>query len=368
MIFFLIALPSLLVVLVMKFMYQHSITTKEFFLHIGVSITGVLVCMALSYGAAYVGMGDSEIINGKVTGKEIHKEYCTSGSSCTEYYWKERCTYSTDSKGKRTKSCYSYKVFYFPYELFYNVSTTVGDYTIDREDRQGLRIPERFTRIVMGEIASTTHYYTNYLLANKDSIFYKFSEDPVLNTPADMKKIPDYPEIVDYYNVKRIINASSTYLDIRPSQKFLDETLSTLGKQKQVNIVAVLYDAADTKFVKRTLIKWTGGKKNDVLMFYGIDKDGVVQYFTSTSYAEGMNNTELHSTMRMNTVSKKFNVTLLQSNVQEISSKFNRLPAKEFEYLALNISPSQGAIWIAVLLSFVCSLIFGIYLHKEEVI
>lgn len=364
--FLIIAFPSLLVVLVMKLLFQTTISTKEFFIHIGVTIVSVLICIALTYAAMYSTMMDSEILNGHVQSKGIHKEYCGSGSSCTEYHWKEKCHYSTDSKGKRTKHCTSYKVYHYPWELFYNVKTTVGDYTIDRVDPQGVDTPPRFTQIKEGEIASDTHYYTNYLLANKDSLFYKWNDDPNINKPNEMKKIPDYPEIEDYYNVQRVINSTSFNVPVLQTQQLLDTTLNTLGAEKQVNVLVILYNYEDNYFVQRTLMKWQGGKKNDVLMFFGIDKDLKVKYFSSTSYAEGMNNAEMHSTLRMDNVDQKFSTAVVAKDLDTVRLMFSRLPAKEFEYLKLNMSPSLGAMIISSLLCLILSIICGYILHRED--
>lgn len=360
--FLIVGLPSLMVVMIMKLMFKTTISTKEFFIHIGVVLSSVVLCIVASYGFQYASMGDVQIINGQVTGKEIHKEYCSEWSSCTEYHYKQRC--HVDSKGK--KQCESYKVFHYPYEFFYNVQSTVGDYTIHRIDDQGTKVPPRFAMVKNGDIASTESMYMNYIFANKDSIFNKYSEDSVLNDPTKMKDIPDYPEIVDYYNMNRVFNSSGFSVPILPVQDYLEQTLNTMGARKQVNILVVLYNYEDTKFVQRTLLKWRGGKKNDVLLFYGIDKNLTVRYFSSTSYAEGMGNAELHSTLRMDNLDKPFSTELVKANVGVIDKKFTRLPAKEFEYLKLNISPSLSAMVISSLLCLVCSIIFGVYLHKEE--
>lgn len=365
--FLIIALPSLLVVMIMKLAFSHTISTKEFFIHIGIVLLGVLLCIASTYGVLYSTMADTEILNGRVQSKGIHKESCGSGSSCTEYHWREKCHYSKDSNGKRVKHCTSYKVYHYPYEFFYNVNTTIGGYTIDRVDDQGVKTPPRFDMIKIGDIASTTHYYTNYILGNKDSLFYKWGDDTVLNNEAQMKKIPDYPNIVDYYNVNRVINSSGFSVPIVPAQEVLDTTLSTLGAEKQVNVLVILYNHEDTNFVKRTLIKWSGGKKNDVLMFFGIDKDATVRYFSSTSYAEGMNNAELHSTLRMNNLDKKFNADLVSQDLDVVRLKFSRLPAKEFEYLKLNMTPSLSALIISSILCMLMSIALGYFLHREEV-
>ena len=76
-----VALPGLIAVLVMKYLYHNDITHKEFFIHFLVAIASGLLCLALSYAVLYSDMIDHEILNGEVTDKVRHVEICTEYSS-----------------------------------------------------------------------------------------------------------------------------------------------------------------------------------------------------------------------------------------------------------------------------------------------
>jgi hypothetical protein len=122
----------------------------------------------------------------------------------------------------------------------------------------------------------------------------------------------------------------------------------------------------DKEFEKATLAKWRGGKKNDVLMFFGLDEEGTVRYYSSTSFAKGMNNEFLHSTLRMDAMTEKMSLDLVKKTVYDVQQHFNRLPNQEFEYLKYKLEPS---IWVVIICSILTALIsigIGIYMRKVD--
>lgn len=361
--FFIIAIPSFFICIVMKLLFKHDINTKEFALHIIAVIISAAVMMGITYASLYISMTDTEILNGKVLSKSRDVETCTQYSSCKHYTIHEKCNYYRDSNGKRQKSCTSYKVFDYPYEVDWNVKTTVSSHTIDRVNRQGTIMPERWGSIKIGDPASSDHMYINYLLGNKDSLFYQETYEKDFSDEYK-KTIPEYPKIYDYYKVDHVINL--TNINSIGYNDYINYILRDMGAEKQVNIIMIMYPFSDKEFEKAILSKWRGGKKNDVIMFYGLDNDGVVRYFSSTSFAKGMNNEILHSTLRMDTMSEKMSIDLVKKTMYDVQQKFKRLPNKEFEYLKYKLEPS---IWIVILCSIISagiSIGIGIYMRKNE--
>ncbi|AXC39143.1 UNVERIFIED_ORG: hypothetical protein [Escherichia phage CMSTMSU] len=80
-------------------MYDKHISTKELLIHIGCCIVGAALVLGISYAINYSQLYDVEILNGQVTSKYNHKEFCTQSSSCKHYTWHEKCRTRYDSKG-----------------------------------------------------------------------------------------------------------------------------------------------------------------------------------------------------------------------------------------------------------------------------
>lgn len=363
--FALLFIPSLLVVIFMKYRYSKDITGKELLIHMGICIVGALVALAVTYAVLYSKLSDVEIINGEVTGKYSHIEYCNSqSSSCKHYTWHERCTYSApDSKGNRTRSCESYKVFDYLYEVDWYVVSTVGEFEIDRVNRQGTREPERYSIAKKGDPASSENLYINYLFADEYSLF---ATEPFDESYSDeyKSKIPDYPSVYDYYKVSHVVN--TTNINVDGYDTFIANTLRTMGEKKQVNIVVVLYDYKDTDFVEATLRKWRGGKKNDVIMFFGVDSDATIKQFSSTSFAKGMKNEALHSKMRMDALNEKMTLDMVKIQVDNTNTLFNRLENKEFEYMKYKMEPKKEIIILISIILLVISIFVGLYMRDND--
>lgn len=362
--FVIVAFPALLTVLVMKYMFNKEISTKEFFIHLGGGILAAGICLGITYAALYSSMYDTEVWNGEVTGKVREVETCTEYSSCKHYITKQKCSYYTNSEGKRKKRCKDYKVFDYPYEVDWYVKTNVGErFEIERVNRQGTKEPQRYTTTQIGDPASATHTYLNYLLGSEDSLFYerKLKEE----TNADLVKIlPQYPRPYDYYKINHFVDL--TPIGSAGYNTYLSEVLKKLGPSKQLNIVMVQYDYALVDFPDAAIANWRGGKKNDVIMFFGIDKDGRVKHFQSTSFGKGMKNELLHAKLRMEMISATMSLDVVKQAVQITADNFNRLPNEDFKYLVYKLQPTTGAMLIAAFFSLLMSIGIGVYLRRVE--
>ena len=359
--FVIVALPTLLTVLVMKYMFNHEINTKEFFIHLGGGLLAAGLCLGITYGVLYSSMYDTEVWNGQVTGKSREVEICSGEmSSCKHYTLHTKC--HTNSKGKQ--SCKTYRVYDYPYEVDWFVKTNVGKtFEIERVNRQGTKEPPRYSQVQIGDFAAAKHNYINYLLGSEDSLFYakmlKEDTDPNL-----VKVLPDYPQTFDYYKINHFVNLTPL---VTPGYNgYLSEVLKTLGPTKQLNIVMVQYDYALTAFPDAAIAKWRGGKKNDVIMFFGVDKDGTVKHFQSTSFAKGMKNELLHATLRMEMIGATMSLDTVKKAVEVTEKNFNRLPNEEFKYLVYKLQPTTGAMLIAAFFSLLMSIGIGVYLRRVD--
>lgn len=363
-----LVIPAVLVMLFFKFKYDKDITLMEMGIHLLAILLVSAMVLGITYAVLYSKLGDTEILNGSVTSKYKHTEWCTEYSSCKHYVLRESCSYSysTDSKGKttRTKHCVTYKVFDYRYEVDWIVKSTVGSFEIERVNRQGTVMPERFNVIQIGDPASSTNSYMNYLFADEHSLFAekKFEES---YDEEYQKKIPKYPVIYDYYKVDHVVN--STNHNISGYNEYLAEVLKVAGKEKQLNIVIVLYDAYDMQYTDALLSKWRGGKKNDVIMMFGLDDEGKVAKFSSTSFAQGMKNESLHANLRIKALNEVMNLDLVQKMTQLTVSQFNRLPNEEFKYMKYKIEPKKEVVIGGAIVLLCLSIGLGFFMRDNEI-
>lgn len=361
--FVILFIPAFIVMIVMKIRYDHHITLKELGIHLIAIIIGACVILGVNYYFLYSDLQDVEVLNGQVTGKYKHTEICSQSSSCKNYHYREKCKTTYDSKGKSHRSCTSYKVFDYPTEYDWYVTTSVGEVNIERVNARGDIMPDRYSIATVGEPASVPHQYTNYLWADKHSLFAP--EDFDKKYPDDYRKgIPTYPMVYDYYRTNHIVNltkvSSTGYND------YVSNVLRTAGKDKQLNITVVIYNSSDPEFVDATMTKWRGGKKNDVVMFFGVDDAGNVNKFFSTSFAGGMKNEMLHATMRIDALGEKMSLDLLQKQVHTTVTEYNRLPNEEFKYMKYKLEPKKEIIVACSVFLLLISVFIGFYMRNND--
>lgn len=348
--FLFIALPSLLFVMLAKFLWNKDICGKEMAVHFGAAIIISLVCLGLSYTGGMFKVMDTEILNGYVTSKYSQKVSCGHQYQCGQ-------TCTSDSKGNQT--CVPIYCDEHNYDVDWNVETTVGNLEIDRVDRQGVDEPPRFSKVSLGEPASVTHSTKNYLLAQEDSLFYV---DPKVSEKYK-DKLPKYPEVYDYYRFNHVINLTKQNTD--SYSVLIQDKLKKMGAEKQVNLIVVVTNESQD-FYKALMASWSGGKKNDVILVYGLKDDKIV-WFNSTSFADGMNNKELHAKLRQEALGEVLSMSVVNTQLNEINKSFNRLPNEEFQYIVDSLEPSTGTLVFFSLLSLIASVLVGLYFKRNQV-
>lgn len=119
---------------------------------------------------------DVELLHGQVIKKNRVQRTCQVGwrdfkdSFCTEYHTREVVDYvSWEGTGKNRHMVTHYKTqynYYYPYEVKWYIDTTVGNYQISRVERQGKLEPSRYRKASIGDPATKSHYYNNWVFAS----------------------------------------------------------------------------------------------------------------------------------------------------------------------------------------------------------
>lgn len=344
-----IFIPALIVVILSKMLFHHKITLKEMLIHAGGAVLGTLLCFSILAASGILATHDTEIRNGYVVSKSSERVSCSHQYKCGE-------TCTVDSKGNR--SCVPIYCDEHAYDIDWDVKTTVGTFTIDRVDRRGLREPARFSAVKLGEPASDTFSTRNYLLTD----ISRFKTDSAI-MERYKGRLPEYPKIFDYYRVNRVVNMtdqSFNYLNV-----YLNNELRKFGASKQLNIIVVItYE--DNNFYYAVNEAWTGGKKNDVILYYGIDRDRNIKWFKANSFADGQDNQALLQKISYEAIDGKLGLNLVKTQFNIITKEFTRLPNETFSYMDTLASPSILAIVISTLFNILMSVGLAYYLIRED--
>jgi hypothetical protein len=244
------------------------------------------IVLALAYAATglntFAATTDVETWNGSITEKVRDKRDCPSGWNyfqddfCTQYTTRtvddgETC--STDSKGNRSCTRQSHTEYHYdyPWEIKWRLKSSDLDeeWEVDRVDPQGAVSPPLYMHTSIGDPASKTHRYTNWVRAASDSLFHEDGMDHRYDG-----LIPKYPqELYDLYKMDRIVQVGVDIPDVSEYNRLLSVALSELGPKRQMNAIIVLVDAktAGTDYPAAVRRAWKGFKKNDAVVFIGLD-------------------------------------------------------------------------------------------------
>jgi hypothetical protein len=214
---------------VMRFVFPHHISWKEVGISVIISIIFSVVCTLV---VLFSGKFNTEILNGKVVGKEQVQVRCEH-------------SYEVCSGTGNNRVCTTYYEHNWDYDWM--VRTTVGDIRISRVDRQGTEEPPRFSKVVVGEHVAMKNSYLDYLKGVDSSLFYRknYRVDPDLQ-----KLVPNYPSVYDYYRSKPVIfrGVSANKATQEAYNLQMRNVLKEIGGSKQVNIVVVIANTDRAEF------------------------------------------------------------------------------------------------------------------------
>ena len=304
---------------------------------------------------------------GDVEIKLMHYENVTKNVSydCNCY---ESCSGSGKNRSCHTtcSTCYEDR-----YTVDWNGYTTVGNFSFKSLDRTSKRVynepnPLSYVNCKEGEPASRTHQYINYVKAVPDSLFHDDSK----TSEQFEGKIPSYPQVFGFYRLNRVLNVDSKIShDVVDSiNEGLGNELKTLGFTKQVNIIVILTEIDDSTYRYAIENAWIGAKKNDVVVFVGLD-DNKITWVDVMTWALNSGNELFHVTMRDGLLEQKtLNAKIFVPFVsQTVSKLYDRPQMKDYEYLKDDIQPPTWVIILAIILAFGMSIGFTFYFHKNEI-
>lgn len=301
----------------------------------GVPVLVALLGGGIIEGGRLAGMQDTEVWNGSIASK-TH----TSMGCCHCRQECDTCT-RTNSQGRtETYRCHCREVCDHPRDYRWDLHVTTGDdIAVKQCEARESAEPPAWTKAYVGEPASVEHPYTNYLLADPDSVFQQAG-----NTAVSLLTT-NYPRVTGLYHVDHVVG--SWPAGVRPTlEDAMDAANTSLGSRKQVNVILYGYTgpASATDAAQALAQAWTYGKKNDLIVVVQHDGTGVVSADVVTISKVG----ELRSRVQ-HELAGVFLDELPEKVNALVEHDFTRTPMAEWSYLESQARPPAWAIVLAVL-------------------
>ena len=294
------------------------------------------------YSQSIIG-ADNELLNGLVTDKFQVTRNCQTGWNsfedpfCTEYETREVYDGQSCSGSGKDRVCTSkYHTEYrylFAWERKWYVKSDSLNYTwsIRRVDRSGAATPPLWQATNIGDPASIYHEYQNWVKATSNSLFHNDAQYEEKYKAV----IPPYPlRLINGWTAVRIVPIGVKIDNLTDWNTKLGKSLGILGPKKQMNAIVVIADSTkypvELSYAVRRV--WQGFKKNDAVIFIGIDQQNNVVWSNVMSWSK---NSQFDVEMRNKILEQQtFNFDAMLTSLDQIGMQYyQRRSMKEFEYL-----------------------------------
>ncbi len=334
---------------------------------VAINIFGVVVLVSIVFFCGRLSMmHDTEVWNGQVTAKHRQHGSYIESYQCNCY---ESCS---GSGNNRSCSQVCQTCFRDHYTVNWYLNSSLGDIRIQYLDWLSSSVydepnPPLYTRAFVGEACSEERSFDNYVRAVPNSLFGTVSE---LTQQRFLKDIPAYPEVYDIYHIHRVLNVKAktnpTVLDSFNYQ--LNQSLTILGAQRQVNVIAIVTGIPDPNYRYAVENNWLGGKKNDVVIFIGTSDGNKIDWVDVMTWALNKGNGIFRSELKDNisAVGVIDPVKLTTAIHDTVQKDYTRPHMKDFEYLKKEIVPPGWVIWLCIFLSVVGSIGTSILFYRME--
>lgn len=321
------------------FLFHHSVSWKEFLLQVLVS---GLFALAGWQVAKWGSLQDTENLNGRITQKISGTQKCC--------HCHDVCT-GRDKDGNCTSSV---EVCSHSQDHYWDLATSVGNISIESCDGWGSP-PAAWSQASVGDPASVSHNYTNYLYADEDSL--------MRHAPMEkFQELPEYPRVHNFYYVDHVV-ANGVSVP-HGWQERLREINAELGHSNQVDVTVVLTSQQDPTFAQALEAKWVYGPKNSLNIVMGV-KNSVIQWVRVVTFSKvAALKVELRDKLQGLPLSDP---TILPTIHDSVKARYKRTSMADFEYLAAAAHPRGWGLAILVILQLLVSIGVAYWAHTHDI-
>ena len=343
---------------IMFIVLKKSISWKEFLL---MEVVAILIVTGGFFLARYGAMSDTEHWNGRITQKIHDSEHCCHCRQVCDTCTRNVCSGSGKDRSCRDESydCNCREVCDHSQDYYWAVKVSTGDSVmIDDCEPNRHRVPAAWTNAYIGEPASVAKSYTNYLLADKNSLMRHETDN------AYLEKVPPFPSIHGHYKSNKVLALG---VSVPPEwEKGMREINAHFGHAKQVDITLVVTRGYQPEFAEALEAKWLYGPKNSVTIIMDAPDGNTIKWarVVTISRVAALKIAIRDEMPGMTLDNPKEGLALISKLVL---TKFKRTPMAEWEYLASAAKPATWALILLYLLTLAATIGIGIWAHKKDI-
>jgi hypothetical protein len=319
---------------------KDTVTWKEFVLQL---VLGGVVCGVAWQTAKWGALQSVEHLNGRITEKIADTQKCC------------HCHQVCDARNDKGACMSSHESCSHFRDHYWELQTSVGNIPI--EDCSGSDDPpDVWVEARVGEPAAVEHRYTNYLLADPDSLM-------VHTIPVNFyDQVPEYPNVHAKYKVDHVIGdrVSSASL-LQPA---LRELNADIGASNQVDVTLLLTGIQDPTYAQAVEAKWLYGPKNSITIVAGLRGDTVQWVRVVTFSKVEMLKVRLRDQLQGLTIDDPRFISTIR---REITGGFRRTKMANFEYLAATASPRGWSLAFLILFEILASVGLAYWAHVKDI-
>lgn len=218
----------------------------------------------------------------------------------------------------------------------------------------------------MNAVINTPYVYDdsviNYFLFKKD----------VFETSESIREqykqiVPKRPEVFDIGQYYRVINLDS-FGNVKRFTSELENSLLHFLMKKPYDIkIIVTNEAFDSGFYDALLDKWHGAAPTEIVLTYGIDNKGVVQWTKLETFAQNDSNHKLVADFSTKHIgdNDKISVELVMNDIQFVFNDYVAVSSKEQRFVDLQKTASPSELNIILIVSAIIQLLIIIFISRK---
>lgn len=208
------------------------------------------------------------------------------------------------------------------------------------------------------EFVATEHRYTNKVQVSTDVFNYPNVTEEEIN----QYKLYDYPEIQDWNKLPAVLsNSIKISSDV---QKKYDWLNGMLGKNKQVRVWVLIFDAKSSKQNGQMQeAYWKGGNKNELVICIGTDGK-TVNWTHIFTWCE-VQSIKIDIRNFLETSKSLDLIALSDFTYNQINTKWKRKEFADFDYLSVEIP--TWSIWVIIILTIAASIGTSMFIVKNNI-
>jgi hypothetical protein len=330
------------------------------------SVIAGLICSAIIHICAINGMvGDVETWSGKLTKAVYEPEW-------VEKYRQQHSETIVVGHRKDGSSITTTRTWYTTeYRTHHEQWTAYGDFGSGVTDSYSIN-EVRFKDISsnFGGIKIETPFKDGFYKGDKN-IYVSYNNKgyvyPIITTRSFDNRLKAAPTVMSYAPVPKNVHVFEYPSNTNPFQSdrlaglsykhfdlsLFDQMNSRVGPKRFVNVILVEFGSNESQHIaKYQEAKWVGGKKNDLVICYSLDKNRDTQW----AYCFGWSDSNLiKRNMESLFINNRVNNELLPKIEAEINKNWHKKDWHEFDYIT--IRPSRIYYITLIIVMFVVQII-----------